>query len=147
MVDIVVREDWYQIDEELFFSVNSYQKDKINLAFEKWEDVTFWKNEFFLINYPWEYDKDDIFFKVYSSKEWNLNYIIKKDWKKIVLISSEDILEDQEIEWVDYWIYLDENVAKKLNEMELEWEKISLKEIWKDKNEDETENEDEFLQE
>jgi len=40
--------------------------------------------------------------------------------KKIAIIQNPKILEEDEVGSMDYWLYLDENVERKIDQLELE---------------------------
>jgi len=48
--------------------------------------------------------------------------------KKFWVIQSPDILESDEIQNMEYWLYTNDSVEKKIDQLELEWEKIKLEE-------------------
>ena len=63
---------------------------------------------------------------------WKLNYLIQKWNKKIWIIQSPDVLELQEVDWMDTWLYQGEAIEKKFDQLEIEWEKINLETFWQE---------------
>lgn len=116
----------YLIEDKIFFTNWEYQSDYINLAYFKWESVKFWVANRFLIDFPWEYDIDDIFFKVYEWRDNKLNYFFRLNGENVFLIQDPQIVEREENERIDCWLYLDENTEKILDKLELEWERIMI---------------------
>ena len=46
--------------------------------------------------------------------------------QKIGIIQSPDVLELQEVDWMDTWLYRGEAIEKKFDQLEIEGEKINL---------------------
>ena len=67
---------------------------------------------------------------------WKLNYLIQKWNKKIRIIQSPDVLELQEVDWMDTWLYIWEAIEKKFDQLEIEWEKINLEKFWEEASEE-----------
>ena len=65
-----------------------------------------------------------------------LNYMIQKDNKKIWIIQSPDVLELQEVDGMDTWLYIWEAIEKKFDQLEIEGEKINLEKFWEEKDEE-----------
>ena len=52
--------------------------------------------------------------------------------KKFWIIQSADVLELDEVWGMDTWLYLGENIEKKFEQLEMEWELINLETIEKE---------------
>jgi len=78
------------------------------------------------IDYPGEYEIQNIYFKVYDYEK-KLNYIIYrlKD-KNIAYIQSKDFLEHQDLDHIDVWLFEDPLIWDLIDQLEYEWEKILL---------------------
>ncbi len=126
MVNIKLESEWYLIEDKILFWASIPNKDYINLAMEVWEDIVIEKSPYSIIEYPWEYDIDGTFIKSFLSKDWKLNYIITINNKMIGLVQSAKILEEDDVRSLDAWLYLDDAVEKKLEQLELEWKKYKL---------------------
>ncbi len=78
------------------------------------------------IDFPWEYDIADNYIRAILGKNNEMNYFIKTKKKSFAIIQTPKILEHEDIFNVQHWIYTNENVLKKLEQLELEGEKINL---------------------
>lgn len=126
MINIENLWEGFLIDWKIYFSKHDYNPDYINLAYTKWEAVRFWSNKNFVINFPWEYDINDVFFKVVEWKDWLLNYFFRVDKTNVFLLQDPSILESKENERIDFWLYTDESALSILDRLELDWERLPL---------------------
>ena len=88
------------------------------MRYNEWETT--------IIDYPWEYDIRGWTIKAIRWMNGKLNYLIQKENKKIGIIQSPDVLELQEVDWMDTWLYRGEAIEKKFDQLEIEGEKINL---------------------
>lgn len=133
---IQIKQDWgFQIENELFFWYTYAHNSLINLSSEIWEDMRYNEWEMTVIDYPWEYDVRWWAIKVLRWMNGKLNYLIQKDNKKIWIIQSPDVLELQEVDGMDTWLYQWEAIEKKFDQLEIEWEKINLETYGEEKEE------------
>ncbi|MEF2175764.1 MAG: hypothetical protein V3575_04805 [Candidatus Absconditabacteria bacterium] len=116
----------YLIEDKILFTNGEYDGGYINLAHFKGESVKFGVANRFLIDFPGEYDIDDIFFKVYEGKENKLSYFFRLNGINIFLIQDPQIVERVENERIDCWLYLEETTEGILDKLELEGERIKL---------------------
>lgn len=130
MVNIKLDSDWFLIENKLLFWASAPHKKYINLALNVWEDIVTQTSEYSIVEYPGEYDINWIFIKVYLSKDGKLNYIFTVNKKKIGLVQSPKILEEDDMNSMYAWLYLDDAVEKKIDQLELEWKKFKLDSNW-----------------
>jgi hypothetical protein len=134
---VQIKQDWwFQIENELFFWYTFTHNSLINLASEIGQDMRYNEWDATIIDYPWEYDVKGRAIKVLRWMNWKLNYLIQKWNKKIWIIQSADVLELQEVDWMDTWLYIWEAIEKKFDQLEIEWEKINLESFWKEEPEE-----------
>ncbi|HRU50354.1 MAG TPA: hypothetical protein P5155_02510 [Candidatus Absconditabacterales bacterium] len=126
MVNIKLESEGYLIENKILFGASVPHKDYINFAIEIGEDIVIEKLAYSIIEYPGEYDIDGIFIKSFGSKDGKLNYVFTINNKTIGLIQSPKILEEDDIRSLDAWLYLDDAVEKKLEQLELEGKKFKL---------------------
>lgn len=126
MVKIEKEWKWYSINGKFYLSDWSPIDWRINIYKEMWDEMIFWKRSYSIIDFPWEYEQDWYHIKVYSWKDGLLNYIIKLNNKKVAIIQSTDILEKEEMEWIDIWLYDNEKILETLEKYEYEWAKINI---------------------
>lgn len=126
MVKVQKIDDGYMIEDKMFFSQSWIKSWFINLMSDIWESIKFWKETEFKIEYPWEYDKDNIFFKVYALNDGKLNYFIKVWEIKIALIQNPKALEKEEFDSVQQCLFTSENISRELDRIEFEGEKVFL---------------------
>lgn len=126
MVKIEFNGNGYLIEHKLLYWFSEPNVKLINLALEPWEDMRYQKLDYQLVDYPGEYDIDDITINCFLWKNNKLNYVIDYNNKKIWIIQSPEVLEIDEVGDVKYWLYSDDNISNKIDQMELEWEKQKL---------------------
>lgn len=126
MVDIKLEGEWFLIEKKVLFWATQPHPDYVNLALEVWDDVVTERLPHAIIEYPWEYDIMWIWAKVFLWKDNKLNYLLNIDWKKIWIIQSPKILEEDEVTWMDWRLYLDDAVEKRLDQLEMVWKKLKL---------------------
>lgn len=119
-------ENWFLIEKKFLYGSDTPQKDYINLALKIWEDMRYQKLEHEFVDYPWEYDIEGITINAYLGRWDLLSYIILCNWEKIWIIGSDDVLNLDEVWWAQTRYYTDEKIAGKIDQLELEWEKIKL---------------------
>lgn len=100
----------------------------INLQLVVGEEMAYDRGNLLSLDFPGEYDIDGTLVSVFEWTGRRLNYLVSyKDKKeKFWIIQSPEILERGELSDMDVWLYSDEAVAKKLDQLELEWERIDL---------------------
>ena len=148
MVDIKLEWEWFLIEKKVLFWATQQHPDYVNLALEVWEDVVTERLPHAIIEYPWEYDIMWVWAKVFLWKDNKLNYLLNINWKKIGIIQTPKILEEDEVTWMDWWLYLDDSVEKRLDQLEMvgkklklvvtDW-KLEIEEKWDNANDEPTE--------
>lgn len=127
MTTITPINDWFLLDNKFLFWSTEINNEYINLAKTIWEDMRYQKIDYALVDYPGEYDIQDITIQCFLWKNELLNYLIVYENKRIALLQSPDILEKTtDFAVAQEWIYTDESVLAKLEQLEVEGEKIKL---------------------
>ena len=126
MVDIKLEWEWFLIEKKVLFWATQPHPDYVNLALEVWEDVVTERLPHAIIEYPGEYDIMWIWAKVFLWKDNKLNYLLNIGWKKIWIIQTPKILEEDEVTGMDWWLYLDDAVEKRLDQLEMVGKKLKL---------------------
>lgn len=121
----------YQIEKSLFFGYAYVHNALINLASEVGEDMRYHEGEILIVDYPGEYDIKGWTIKAFVGQNQKLNYLIQGNNKKFWIIQSPDVLELEEVDRMDIWLYLWEAIEKKLDQLELEGERIDLAKLEK----------------
>ncbi len=130
MTTITAINDWFLLDNKLLFGSSQPENKYINLAKTIGEDMRYQKLEYELVDYPGEYDIQNITIQVFLGKNDLLNYLIVYKNKRIALLQSPDILESTaDFAVAQEWIYTDDTVLAKLEQLEVEWEKIKLEQL------------------
>ena len=119
----------FQIEKSLFFGYAYAHNGLINLASEIGADMRYNEGEICIVDYPGEYDIRGWTIKAFVGKNAKLNYLIQGNGKKFWIIQSSDVLELEEVDGMDTWLYLGESIEKKLDQLELEGERINLMEF------------------
>ena len=122
----------YQIEKALFLGYTYVHNGLINLASEIGGDMRYHEGEITVIDYPGEYDIKGRTIKAFIGQNQKLNYLIQGNNKKFWIIQSPDVLELEEVDGMDSWLFLWENIEKKLDQLELEGERINLESLEKE---------------
>lgn len=103
----------------------------INLQLTAWAEMAYDRWNLLSIDFPGEYDIDGTLISVFTWNGERLNYLIsyKDKEEKFGIIQSPEILERGEINDMDARLYQDEAVLKKLDQLEIEGERIDLNNI------------------
>ena len=123
----------FQIEKSLFFGYAYAHNGLINLASEMGADMRYNEGEICIVDYPGEYDIRGRTIKAFVGQNAKLNYLIQGNGKKFWIIQSSDVLELEEVDGMDTWLYLGEFIEKKLDQLELEGERINLMEFSEEK--------------
>ncbi len=78
------------------------------------------------IDFPGEYDINTVFIKAVLGKKNEMNYFIKTKNKSFAIIQSPEVLEQDDLLNVQHRIVTHEKVANKIDQLELEGEKIDI---------------------
>ena len=116
----------FLIEHKLLFGFETPDSKYINLALEPGGDMRYEKLTYALIDYPGEYDIQDIGIECFLGANNKLNYVIALNNKKIGIIQSPDVLDLDEVGEVNFRLYQDDKIANKIDQLELEWEKQKL---------------------
>lgn len=117
---------WYLINNRVYITSGEQHDTKyINLALQIGPDMQYGNHDLTFIEYPGEYDINGIFLKVFAGKAGELNYLIQDGNKEYAFVQTEDALSNDEFT-ADTWLFTNPHIAKTLDKMELEGEKIDL---------------------
>lgn len=122
----VAHKNGFIIDHKLFYGYEKPDKKYINLAQSMGDDMRYEKLDYPLIDYPGEYDISDIGIQCFLGADQKLNYIVNLPSKRLGIIQSLDVLDLDEVGNVNFWLYTDDKIAKKIDQLELEGEKQKL---------------------
>ena len=127
MTTITTVNDWFLLNNKFLFGASENSDKYINLTKAIWDDMRYKKLEYVLIDYPGEYDVEGNSIRCFVGVNSLLNYLISFDGKRIALIQSPDALENNaEFAVAQEWLYTDDAVLAKLEQLEVEGEKIKL---------------------
>jgi len=110
----------FLIEHKLLFGFETPDSKYINLALEPGGDMRYEKLTYALIDYPGEYDIQDIGIECFLGANNKLNYVIALNNKKIGIIQSPDVLDLDEVGEVNFRLYQDDKIANKIDQLELE---------------------------
>ncbi len=128
-VDIKRTENWILIENKFLFNPTEIEMGIINLLPTIWEEMAYDRWNLLSIDFPWEYDIWWAFIKVYAWN-WNkLNFLVTYEWATFAVIQSPEVLELDEVCDMNTWIFPDESVAKKLDQLEMEWDRVNLSKL------------------
>ena len=119
-------EAWYLINNHVYIAADGQRDMKyVNLALQTGPDMQYGNHDLSYIEYPGEYDVKGMFIKVFSGKGGELNYLVQDGNKSYAFVQTEDALSNDEFT-AQTWVFTNPHIAKTLDKMELEWEKIDL---------------------
>lgn len=126
MVNIKLESGGFLLENKVLFWATVPHKNYINLAFDAGEDIVRENVPYSMVEFPGEYDIQNIIIKALLWKDNKLNYLVTLKNKKYGIIQNPKILDEDEVGNMDYRLYLDDNVEKKIDQLELDWKKIRL---------------------
>ena len=94
-----------------------------------WEEMAYDRGNLLSIDFPGEYDIWWALIKVFAWTWDNLNFLITHEWASFAIIQSPEILELDEVCDMDTWIFTNGSVAKKLDQLEMEWNRINISQL------------------
>ena len=129
-VNIQKHEDGYLLEGKFYITFGKPNKNHINLMATKGEEMRYTGENTnglpFVIDYPGEYDKDEVSIKVVEDKGGALNYLLKYNNQVVAFVQSAQALDDDDFTAANYRLYVDPFMAKTIDKMELEGEKVDL---------------------
>lgn len=130
MTKITTVNNGYLLDNKILFGADERDKKYINLSKDLGEDMRYKSLDYNLVDYPGEFDIKWINVQSFLGKNDLLNYLIIYGNKRIALIQSPEILENTtDFAVAQEWIYTNDSVLAKLEQLEVEWEKTKLEQI------------------
>lgn len=128
-IDIKRTENWILIENKFLFNPTEIEVWIINLMPTIWEEMAYDRWNLLSIDFPWEYDIWWAFIKVYAWNWDKLNFLVTHEWITFGVIQSPEVLELDEVCDMNTWIFPDESVSKKLDQLEMEWDRINLSKL------------------
>ncbi len=122
----VAHKNGFIIDHKLFYGYEKPDKKYINLAQSVGDDMRYEKLDYQLVDYPGEYDINDISIQCFLGTDQKLNYVIELPNKKVGIIQSPDVLELDEVGNVNFRLYTEDKILNKIDQLELEGERQKL---------------------
>ena len=119
-------EDGILFWDKIFFSTSGkILNDKINLLSSIWEDIPKEKREEFVIDYPGEYEKYNIFIRVLKWDTDRLNFFIQ-DYNTneyFAFVQDPSVLENLDLAtYPESWYFTDEIIEKQIERLGFEGE-------------------------
>jgi len=128
-IDIRKTENGILIENKFLFNPTEIEVWIINLMSTIWEEMAYDRGDLLSIDFPWEYDISWAFIKVFVWN-WNkLNFLVSYEWMTFAVIQSPEVLELDEVCDMNVRIFPDESVSKKLDQLEMEWDRINLSQL------------------
>ncbi|MEI6426050.1 MAG: hypothetical protein WCO66_01720 [Candidatus Absconditabacteria bacterium] len=117
----------FLIENKFLFGNEAADAAYINLATHLGEEMRYTKSDIKLIDYPGEYDIQGITLQCFLGNQNKLNYLINYNGEIFSIIQSPDVLENNtDLATTQTWFYTADNVAEKIDQLELEGEKTKL---------------------
>ena len=144
-IDIKKTDNWILIENKFLFNPTEVEQWIINLMPKIWEEMAYDRWNLLSIDFPGEYDIWWAFIKVFVWNGDKLNFLVTYEWVSFGVIQSPEVLELDEVCDMSTWIFPDEAVSKKLDQLEMEWDRINISQLSEISFEDATEwNEEEI---
>ncbi len=128
-IDIKKTENWILIENKFLFNPTEIEIWIINLLPKTWEEMAYDRWNLLSIDFPGEYDIWWAFIKVYSWNWDKLNFLITYEWSTFAIIQSPEVLELDEVCDMNTRIFPDESISKKLDQLEMEGDRINLSQL------------------
>lgn len=125
-IDIKKTENWILIENKFLFNPSEIEIWIINLLPKTWEEVAYDRGNLLSIDFPGEYDIWWALIKVFAGNGDKLNFLVYYEWSSFAVIQSPEVLELDEVCDMNTWIFPDESISKKLDQLEMEWARIDL---------------------
>ena len=128
-IDIKKTENWILIENKFLFNPTEIEVWIINLLPIIWEEVAYDRWNLLSIDFPGEYDIGWALIKVFAGNGDKLNFLVTYEWSSFGVIQSPEVLEMDEVCDMNTWIFPDDSVDKKLDQLEMEWDRINLSKL------------------
>ncbi|MDR0859967.1 MAG: hypothetical protein LBO09_03100 [Candidatus Peribacteria bacterium] len=125
-LSITQTENGTKIGQHFIFNPVEVVSGIINLKSTIGAEMAYDRGNLLAIDFPGEYDIGGILINAYVGMGDKLNYLITNGEEKFAVIQSPDVLELDEVSGMDTWIFSDEAVEKKLDQLEMEGERVNL---------------------
>ena len=145
-LDIKKTENWILIENKFLFNPTEIEIWIINLLPKIWEEMAYDRGNLLSIDFPGEYDIWWAFIKVFAWNWDKLNFLVTYEWTNFAVIQSPEVLELDEVCDMNTWIFPDESVSKKLDQLEMEWNRINLSQLDEMSFEDATQGTEEEIE-
>lgn len=139
-IDIKKTENWILIENKFLFNPTEIEMGIINLIPTIWEEMAYDRWNLLSIDFPGEYDIGWAFIKVYVWNWDKLNFLVTYEWVTFAVIQSPEVLELDEVCDMSTRIFLDESVDKKLDQLEMEGDRVNLSKLDETSFDEATEN-------
>ncbi len=124
MIKVEPHNWWFLLGGKLFFG-EEWTDEHIFLAKAKGDVMKYWANAFSRVDFPGEYDIDSVWIKCIDA--WSaLHYIISFEWETIALLQAVSALEKANIDWIDTWLVMNDEVKTEIENLELEGDVVVL---------------------
>ena len=128
-LDIKKTENWILIENKFLFNPTEIEVWIINLISKIWEEMAYDRGNLLSIDFPGEYDIWWAFIKVFAWNWDKLNFLVTYEWTSFAVIQSPEVLELDEVCDMNTWMFPGESVSKKLDQLEMEWNRINLNQL------------------
>lgn len=127
MLQVVSTLQGILIEERFLFAPVALEAGKIHLMPYIGSEMAYDRSRITTLDFPGEYDIDDVLINVFVGAGDKLNFLVRRsDDDSFGVIQSPEVLESDEVSGMDYWIFADEAVNKKLDQLEIEGTRINL---------------------
>ncbi len=115
------------IEDRFLFAPEVVDAGKINLMSLMGAEMAYDRSNLATLDFPGEYDIGGLLINVFVGMGNKLNFLVHRgEGKSFWVIQSPEVLEIDEVSGMDYWIFSDEAVEKKLDQLEMEGERIKI---------------------
>lgn len=128
-LQITKTENGIRIGEDFIYAPQTIISGIINLQTHIGSEMAYDRGNILSIDFPGEYDIGGVIINTFLGNGDKLNHLIINGEEKFWIIQSPEVLESDEVSGMDYWLFEDDTVSKKLDQLEMEGEKVDLRQI------------------
>jgi len=128
-LEINTTENGIRIWEHFIYAPHTVVAGIINLQPVVGAAMAYDRENLLSIDFPGEYDIGGTLIHVFTGSGDKLNYLITHEDGKFGIIQSPEVLEMDEVNGMDIRIFTNEWVSKKLDQLEIEGDRIDLNQL------------------
>lgn len=127
MVKVEPFDWWYKIDDIVCYKTTNIHEWMIHLAWQRGEDMVYETTDAMVVNYPWEFEKNDLTVTAVETHEGMMHYVVYlENNTRIGIVQHSKALSHDAMTDCEYRLITDPKIWEKLTRMEYEGKQIVL---------------------